>query len=575
MHDLVIRAGTVVDGTGAPARSADIAIDGGVITEIGSTVGAGRREIDADGLVVTPGWVDIHTHYDGQVTWDPYLTPSSYHGVTTIVMGNCGVGFAPARPGEDQHRWLIELMESVEDIPGSALTEGIDWGWESFPEYLDALDAKPLMIDVGAQVPHCSVRAYVMGERGAEQEEASPEDIAAMARIVREGIRAGALGFTTSRTKLHRTSDGGYVPGTFAHADEVLALGHAVAEGGGGVFEMASDVGIGHPDGGFKDDLEWATALAVEAGIPVTYALTQNDAAPEAWRELLARSYSAGEQGGNVIAQVAARPAGLLLGLQTTMNPFTFHKAWKEMARLPLAERVAAMRTPEVRERFLGEQTRASNRFTENIALSWHKMFPVAGTTPDYEPGPDQSVAGIAARRGRTPAEVCYDALLVDDGKGFVFFPLADYTHNNLDGTLERLRHPGSIVSLADGGAHCRMICDASSPTFMLTHWVRDRDGERLGLEEAVKLQTADTADLYGIGDRGRLVEGKKADANVIDFDNLGLEPPYLASDLPAGGERLLQHSRGYQATIVAGEVVMEDGETTGALPGKLIRGRR
>ncbi len=578
-HDLVIRNGTVVDGTGEPARSADVAITDGVVAAIGpaAEVGDGHREIDADGALVTPGFVDVHTHYDGQATWDPELTPSSWHGVTTTVFGNCGVGFAPARP--EEHDWLIQLMEGVEDIPGAALADGIEWRWETFPQYLDALETMPRVMDIATQVPHGSVRAYVMGDRGAQNEEPTAADIAAMAAIVTEAVRAGALGFTTSRTMLHRALDGEPVPGTFAGDEEITALGKAVADAGGGVVEVASDLGLGGMEGRFGADIDWMRHLAGEHGLTVTYALSQVDRDPEQWRDLLDRSSAPltgpGAADGRVVAQVAGRPAGLLLGLETSLHPFKMHPTMLRLADLPLPERVAELRRPEVKAAVLAESTGFTGRFNHDIAHGFHKMYPL-GTEPDYEPDPSDCVAERASRAGRDPYELAYDLLLEDEGRALLFFPLTDFAEHTLDPTWERLRHHGAFLSLSDGGAHCRLICDASTPTFMLSHWTRDRTrGPRFTIEEAVKLQTADTAELYGLGDRGTLEVGRKGDVNVIDYDRLRLDPPRMAYDLPTGAPRLLQRADGYVATIVSGTPTWLDGEATGERPGVLLRGRR
>jgi N-acyl-D-aspartate/D-glutamate deacylase len=565
MHDLVIRGGTLVDGSGEPARTGDVAIDGGRISEVGGKAGPARRELEADGLLVAPGWVDIHTHYDGQVTWDPYLTPSSWHGVTTVVMGNCGVGFAPAQP--DRHAWLIGLMEGVEDIPGTALAEGIRWEWESFPEYLDAVERMPRALDVGAQVPHGAVRAYVMGERGAKNEAPTSEDIGHMAAIVREGIRAGALGFTTSRTLLHRAVDGEPVPGTFASEEEVLGIGRVLGELGRGVFEMASDLA---PE---SRELAWVHQLARETGRPVTFACLQNDADPEQWRRLLDSAAEAAASGAPVVPQVAVRPTGILMGLESTAHPFSQNPAYREIAGKPLAERVALMKTAEWRERILGQKTDFSDPLSAFVLASFHKLFPL-GDPPDYEPTPDRSVKAIAEREGREPLEVVYEMLLRQDGRELLYFPILNYAQQTFDPIREMVTHPQAVLGLSDGGAHCGLICDASAPTYLLSHWVRDRSrGERVGLEWAVHAQTRRTAELYGLADRGLLAPGMVADVNLIDFDALGIAPPEMTYDLPAGAGRLVQRARGYKATVKTGEVIFEDAEPTGALPGRLLRG--
>jgi N-acyl-D-aspartate/D-glutamate deacylase len=565
MHDLVIRGGTLVDGSGSPPRSGDLAIDAGSVAQVGGKAGPGRREIDADGLLVTPGWVDIHTHYDGQVTWDPYLTPSSWHGVTTLVMGNCGVGFAPARP--DRHDWLIGLMEGVEDIPGTALAEGIQWSWESFPQYLDAIEATERVLDVGTQVPHGAVRAYVMGERGARNEKPTPEEIEAMAAIVKEGIEAGALGFSTSRTLLHRAVDGEPVPGTFAGEDELLGIGRVLGDLGRGVFEMASDLA---PEG---KELAWVEKLSAMTGQPVSYALFQSDMDPGQWRRLLDLTEQAVVRGANIRPQVSGRPTGLLLGLESSFHPFAYHPTYKALADLPLAERMARLTDPEVRRRILGDQAETELPIVAFIAQSFHKLFPL-GDPPDYEPVPEKSVAAIAKREGRSPEEVAYDLLLEREGRELLYFPLLNYSSGDFETIREMLLHPHTVLGLSDGGAHCGIICDASMPTFMLTHWARDRKrGEGLPLEWVVASQTRRTAELYGLEDRGLLAPGMKGDVNLIDFDELAMGPPEVVFDLPADGRRLIQKAQGYRATVASGEVTFENGEATGAMPGRLVRG--
>jgi len=565
MHDLVIRNGKIVDGTGAPAHIGDIAIDGGKITSVGGTAGAGRREIDATGLLVTPGFVDIHTHYDGQVTWDPYLTPSSWHGVTTLVMGNCGVGFAPVEPGKEE--FLIGLMEGVEDIPGTALAEGIKWGWESFPEYMNAVEKMKRAVDVGVQVPHGSVRAYVMGERGAHNEAATPDDIEKMAAVVRDGIRAGALGFTTSRTMLHRAKNKELVPGTFASEDELLGIGRALGEAGHGVFEMASDM-VG-PDA----TMEWMVKLSAETGLPITFAVAQTDNGPHAYRNLLERVREFNRNGAHLAPQISARPTGLLMGLESSLHPFITHPTYKTIAHLPIDERVAKMREPAMRAQILSEEPSVKDKATRHMVTNFKKFFPL-GDPPDYEPVRESSVAARAERLGKSAAELTYDLLLERNGRELLYMPLGNYAEYNHDALREMLLDPVTTLGLSDGGAHCGLICDASMPSYMLSHWVRGRSrGERLPVETAVRLQTSDTAKLYGLHDRGVLAPGMKADVNVIDLDALKLHAPKMVFDLPAGGRRLIQRAEGYKFTILSGEVTFQDGVPTEAMPGKLIRG--
>ena len=567
MHDLVIRNARIVDGTGAPQRAGDIAIDGTRISAVGGRAGNARREIDAEDHLVTPGWVDIHTHYDGQVTWDPYLSPSSWHGVTTLVMGNCGVGFAPAKPS--RRDWLIGLMEGVEDIPGTALAEGIDWRWESFPEYLDALDGVPRALDVAAQVPHGAVRAYVMGERGANNEEGTTEDLAAMADIVREAIAAGAVGFSTSRTILHRSIDGVPVPGTYAEAPELLAIGRAMSDAGGGVFEIASDLA---PE---DREFEWMDPIGSMPGCTISFACVQNDGDPEQWRRLLHHAETAGARGIRIAPQVSVRPPGVLLGLETSFHPFMAHPSYREVESLPLNERAARLRDPNLRVRILSESPATRSPIMRHLWSHWDKVFPL-GDPPQYEPAPEAAIASLAARRGHSAAEEAYQQLLEREGRALLYYPIFNYTAGDFGALREMLLHPNTVVGLSDGGAHCGAICDASVPTFLLSHWVRDRDrGERIPLELAVHQQTQRTAELFGFRDRGVLAPGYKADLNVIDLEGLAIQAPEMVYDLPASGRRLVQHVAGYRATVQSGAVTFEDGEATGALPGRLLRGQQ
>ena len=567
MHDLVIRNGRVVDGAETPAFTADIAIDNGRITAIGKITQSGRREIDAAGLIVTPGWVDIHTHYDGQVTWDPYLSPSSWHGVTTVVMGNCGVGFAPVKP--DRHDWLIALMEGVEDIPGSALTEGITWNWETFPEYLDSLEAQKRVIDVATQVPHGAVRAYVMGERGARNEPANEADIAEMSRIVGEGMAAGALGFSTSRTVLHVAKDGVPVPGSFANADELLGIGRAVGASGHGVFELASDMAPA------ENEFKWMQALSAGTGVHVTYNLLQSPIKPDNWRNLLSLTDAARAEGAQITAQIACRPTGMVLGWQSTVHPFMGRQSYRDIAALPFDARLKLLRDPAVRARILAEPSMPMGVLGMILTQGFDRMFRLERDGRlDYEPRAEDSIAALAASSGRVPAEIVYDMLMENDGRGYIYLPLLNYAEFNFEHIYAMMKHPHTVLSLSDGGAHCGVICDASFPTYMLTHWVRDRArGARLGLEKVVSMQTRDTARLYGLNDRGTLAPGMKADLNLIDYENLAILAPEMVFDLPAQGRRLIQRARGYVATIVSGAVIFENGVATGEMPGKLIRG--
>ncbi len=569
MHDLVIRNGLIVDGQGGAPFQGDVAVDGGLISQVGVVEGRGRREIDAAGLVVTPGWVDIHTHYDGQVTWDPYLSPSSWHGVTTAVMGNCGVGFAPVKP--DRKEWLIELMEGVEDIPGAALSEGIKWGWESFPEYMDVLERQQRVIDIAAQVPHGAVRAYVMGERGAKNEEATADDIAEMSRIVGESMTAGALGFSTSRTILHRAKDGEVVPGTYAGADELIGIGRAMGEAGHGVFEMASDMATE------DEEFGWMEKLSAENKVPVTFALLQGGlGGGDHWRRTLQRLGEANGRGAHLTAQIACRPTGLVLGWQSTVNPFFGRPSYHAIADLPFAERLEKLKDAAVREAILAEPPPAMLMGVgKTLTSGFDRMFRLTTDKGlDYEPRREDSIAALAAKTNQAPDRIVYEMLMENDGRGYVYLPLLNYANFNFDHIHEMMHDENTVLSLSDGGAHCGVICDASFPTYMLTYWVRDRErGPRLPLEKVVSMQTRDTARLYGLNDRGVLAAGMKADINVIDFEALRIEAPEMIFDLPAQGRRLIQKASGYVATIVSGAVTWENGKATGEMPGKLIRG--
>jgi len=572
MHDLVIRGGTIVDGTGQASFTGDVAVDGAKITAVGGRAGPSRRDITADGLLVTPGWVDIHTHYDGQATWDAVMAPSSWHGATTILMGNCGVGFAPVRM---EHRAaLIELMEGVEDIPGIALAEGLQWNWESFPQYLDALDAMPRTIDVAAQVPHHPLRVYVMGERAIRHEAARAEDIEAMHRLALDGMRAGAFGFTTSRTESHRTTRGELVPGRHAENRELLGIGAALGKAGAGAFGMLSD---------FDDEaaeFAWMTELAHSTERPVWFLLTDRATDPQRWRRLMQGVHRARKTGAAITAQVAGRPVGVLLGFSTSLNPFTPKPSFAALAELPAKERLARLRDPALRRRIIGEandprRMEVLTPLQREIVTRWDRQYPL-GDPPDYEPTDERSIAAMAGRAQQSPAAFCYDYLLEGDGTRMLFFPITNYVHGDHGVVHRMLTDPATLLGLGDGGAHCGIICDASVPSFMLTHWVRDRvRGPRLPLEWVVKRQTSETAEFFGFTDRGRLAPGLKADINVIALDRLRLHHPELVNDLPASGRRLVQRVEGYAATIVSGVPIFEGGHETGALPGRLVRAGR
>jgi len=568
--DLIIRNGTIVDGTGDSRFTGDIAIKDGLIAQVGSVAGDAAEEIDAAGHLVTPGFVDIHTHYDGQATWDQEMAPSSWHGVTTVVMGNCGVGFAPARP--DQHEWLIGLMEGVEDIPGTALAEGMTWKWESFPEYLDALEELPRTVDVATHVPHGAVRAYVLGERERPGAVPTADDIARMAQIVEEGVRAGALGFSTSRTVIHRDIDGEVVPGTTATAEELIEIGRAMGRAGHGVFEMASDMKREW------DEFGWMGAMSRETGLPVTFAALQSIAKEMPLDEQIAAMRAENDNGANIVAQIALRGNGIVMAWQGTVHPFRFRPSFQAIETLPWEEQRAKLLDPEFKARLLSEQNDLSQVNQDILPLvmvvcgGWAMQYQMDPDF-DYEPQPEESIAARAEAAGRTGEDYAYDLLCSDEGKGFIYLPILNYADGNLD-FLETLQQDSDTVnSLSDGGAHCGTICDAASPTFMLQHWVRDRARGTIGLENAIKRQCADTARLYGLEDRGIIAPGYLADLNIIDFERLKLGKPWLAFDLPAGGKRLLQKAEGYVATIKHGAVTFREGAWTGATPGGLIRG--
>ena len=568
MHDMVIRGGTVVDGTGAAPHDADVAVDGGRVTAVGVGLPRGREEIDATGKIVTPGFVDIHTHYDGQATWDSEMAPSSWHGVTTVIVGNCGVGFAPAAP--DRHQWLIGLMEGVEDIPGTALAEGLTWDWESFPQYLDALAKRPRTVDVATQVPHGAVRAYVMGDRGARNEAPTASDIARMSEIVEEGLRAGALGFSTSRTILHRSIDGTLVPGTTATQDELIGIGRAMGRVGYGVFEIVSDLRREWRE------FEWMGELSRETGLPVTFAALQSIAKDLSLQEQIEAMERENAKGAKLVAQIALRGNGIVMAWRGTVHPFLFKPGWAEIATLPWSEQLAKLKDPAFRARMLAEESVYPESdlapLFSIVAGGWFTQYAM-GPDFDYEPTEADTIMALAAAKGVRGDEYAYDLLMEDEGTGFIYFPILNYQDGNLN-FLEALQGRDDCVnSLSDGGAHCGTICDAASPTFMLQHWVRDRGRARTPLATAVKRQCRDTALLYGLADRGLIAPGYLADLNVIDMARLRLGKPWLAFDLPAGGRRLLQRADGYVATVKSGQVTFREGVLQGPLPGVVIRG--
>ena len=563
MYDSIIRNGTIIDGTGDDRFVADIAIKDGKIAKIGQITETATNEIDAKGKLVTPGWVDIHTHYDGQATWDPLLAPSSWHGVTTVVMGNCGVGFAPVKP-EDRN-FLIELMEGVEDIPGAALSEGIDWQWESFPEYLDTLEAIPRAIDVATQVPHGAIRAYVMGERCNTDYAPTEAEVNEMAALVREGVEAGALGFSSSKTLLHKDIHGEYMPGTFSGNDEMLALGLGMKGLKNSVFELVSD----H----LGDDKEWAwvTDFQKQTGLTVTLIATTAPAYENGKMYKLAEQARA--EGREIRPQAAGRPTGVLHGLQSSFNAFVGHPTWRnELADLDHDALLARLADPTTKAQILSEQSVIKGGLMQDLPSLMGQVFPL-GENPNYEPLPEESIAGIAKSRGLDVMDVMYDMLVANDGKELFYQPLGGYQGFSLDYQKKLLEHPNVLFGLSDGGAHCGVIADAGMPTFIMTHWGRDRTrGDKMSLEFIVKSLTSSTAHAYGMFDRGQLTEGMIADINVIDFDGLRLHRPEAVFDLPAGGRRLVQRAEGYEITIKSGEVIFNNGQHSGALPGKLVR---
>lgn len=570
MHDLIISGGTIVDGTGEAPYQADIAVNGNRITAIGDITGPARTVIDASGRIVTPGFVDIHTHYDGQATWDDEMAPSSWHGVTTVVMGNCGVGFAPAKP--DKHDWLIGLMEGVEDIPGTALAEGMTWNWETFPEYLDALDQMPRTIDIATHIPHGAIRAYVLGDRERPGAVPTEDDIEKMSAIVEEGLRAGALGFSTSRTILHRSVDGELVPGTTATKEELIGIGRAMGRVGYGVFEMASDLKYEW------DEFSWMGDLSRETGLPVTFAALQSIAKEMSLDEQIAATAEQNAKGANIVAQIALRGNGVIMAWRGTLHPFMFKPSWEAMKDQPWEEQYNRLKDPQFKARLIAEESIYPDDAGDLLPLmmvianGWMVQYEMDKDF-NYEPQAHESLTARAEATGMSAPEFAYDLMMRDDGKGMIYYPILNYADGNLNFLHPLFHRDDTVNSLSDGGAHCGTICDAAATTFFLEYWVKNRNGARIDLAHAIKRQTADTAQLYGLNDRGILKPGYLADINIINMDDISLNKPWLAFDLPAGGKRLLQTANGYDYIIKSGEVTFESGHVTKARPGGLIRG--
>lgn len=565
MPTLVIRNGTIMDGSGEDPFEADVAVTGGRITAIGKSLPRGAEEIDARDKLVTPGFVDVHTHYDAQATWSSYLSPSSWNGVTTVLLGNCGVGFAPCHP--EQRDMLVKLMEGVEDIPEVVLTEGLPWNWRTFPDFLDALDARHYDVDIAAQVPHAALRVYVMGQRGADREPATEQDRQRMAALAEQGIRAGALGFSTSRTLNHRTLDGQHIPTLRAEEAELTAIAHAMRSAGAGWLQIVSD---------FEDqDKEFGLfrRLAQVSGRPVTLTLLQSDTRPNGWRDLLSQIETANADGLRITGQVRSRPTSVLLGFELSQNPFMGRPSYKKIAGLGFQERMRHLRDPAFRAGLMAEAFQGGGR-AQRVGR-WDRMFPL-GDPPDYEPAPEDSVAARAGREGRSPDEVAYDLLMERDGKAILYLPVTNYAAGNLDAVREMIAHPNTLLGLGDGGAHVGIMCDATATSYTLTHWTRERGrGTLFPVAWAVKRLSHDNAAAVGLNDRGLVRAGMKADLNVIDYDRLVLRGPEVVYDLPAGGKRLVQRTEGFDATVVAGAVTYRNGEATGALAGRLVRGPR
>lgn len=567
-YDLIIRNGTIVDGLGGEPYVGDVAVADDVIKAVGAINGAtADREIDATGLLVTPGFVDLHTHYDGQSIWSERLTPSSAHGVTTVVMGNCGVGFAPCR--QDDHDVLVDVMAGVEDIPGVVMTDGLPWTWETFPEYMDALDAGKRDIDVAAYLPHSPLRVYVMGRRGADREPATEDDLAKMRALAKEAIEAGALGFASSRLTIHKTESGSPIPSYDAAREEIEQIARGVVDGGGGLLQFVPDI----PAGGYQPVLQTVFDVAEDVGLPLTFTLVVGNSGDPSWPDAITMIEKANAAGGDITAQLLPRPIGLIIGLQLSANPFVLYPSYREIAHLPLAERVAEMRKPEVRARILADKPGQGHPILY-VAQMWDWIYPL-GEDPDYEPDPSTSIGARARAKGVEPMEEAYDRLLDDDGRAMLLVATSNLQGNSLDTVGELLHRDDVVLGLGDGGAHYGMICDASYSTYFLTHWARDRKSGRFTVPEAVRELTSVPARIAGLSDRGRIAVGYKADLNVIDHVALRLHKPIINYDLPAGGRRLDQTADGYVATIVSGEIIAEHGVPTAARPGKLVRGRQ
>ncbi|ETZ48159.1 amidohydrolase family protein [Mycobacterium avium MAV_120809_2495] len=567
-YDLIIRNGSIVDGLGGEPYVGDVAVRDGVIAAVGAVNGAtANREIDATGRLVTPGFVDLHTHYDGQAVWSERLTPSSAHGVTTVVMGNCGVGFAPCR--QSDHDVLVDVMAGVEDIPGVVMTDGLPWTWETFPEYLDTLEAGKRDIDVAAYLPHSPLRVYVMGQRGADREPATAEDLAKMRALAKEAAEVGALGFASSRLTIHKTESGSPIPSYDAAREEIEQIARGVVDGGGGLLQFVPDI----PAAGYQPVLQTVFDVAEDVGLPLTFTLVVANSGDPTWPDAITMIEKANAAGGDITAQLLPRPIGLIIGLQLSANPFVLYPSYREIAHLPLAERVAQMRKPEVRARILADKPGEGHPILY-VAQMWDWIYPL-GDNPDYEPDPSTSIAARARARGVDPMEEAYDRLLDDDGRAMLLVATSNLQGNSLDTVGELLHRDDVVLGLGDGGAHYGMICDASYSTYFLTHWARDRKSGRFSVADAVRRLTSVPARVAGLGDRGRIAVGYKADLNVIDHAALRLHKPVISHDLPAGGRRLDQTADGYVATIVSGEIIAENGVPTAARPGKLVRGRR